>query len=119
VVSGTANVAGRNEIINKEEVIMPRFDQTGPDGEGAMTGRKNGICTGKIKRGEEPPAGYGRGRGWFGGKMRGSGRGHRARYRWFADENAGPDNLSGIHGDVEQMKKQIAKLEEQLAKNKK
>jgi len=34
-------------IINilKKEIIMPRFNRTGPRGEGPMTGRQMGKCT--------------------------------------------------------------------------
>ncbi len=31
-------------LIYKKEVIMPRFDRTGPEGKGAQTGRGMGKC---------------------------------------------------------------------------
>ncbi|HNV81912.1 MAG: DUF5320 domain-containing protein [Tenuifilaceae bacterium] len=61
---------------------MPGFDQTGPVGQGPMTGRRMGRCTGFGARagnqpaGEAPreniPFGYGRGAGYG---RRGGGRG--------------------------------------------
>jgi len=39
---------------------MPGFDQTGPMGQGPMTGRGLGPCGGGMAYGR----GYGRGRGW-------------------------------------------------------
>jgi len=39
---------------------MPRFDQTGPEGQGPMTGRKMGRCTGNakdLKKTENNPSG--------------------------------------------------------------
>lgn len=80
---------------------MPRFDQQGPDGQGAMTGRKMGKCTnyGRGRKFEETPLnseniepqmplqggyrrgmqrgvgrGMGRGRGFGRGDERGFGR---------------------------------------------
>lgn len=35
---------------------MPRFDQTGPEGEGSMTGRKMGKCTNFGGRGSSKEA---------------------------------------------------------------
>ncbi len=57
---------------------MPGFDRTGPEGEGPMTGRKQGRCTGNAER-QQPEGrglGLGRGRG-----RRGSGRGEGRRLR--------------------------------------
>ncbi|MBU0982176.1 DUF5320 domain-containing protein [Patescibacteria group bacterium] len=43
---------------------MPRFDQTGPEGKGKMTGRKMGPCNADApKRGRSDEAGRGMGRG--------------------------------------------------------
>lgn len=49
---------------------MPGFDKTGPDGDGAMTGRKNGVCTGNVT--DDQGTGYGRG-----GRRRRGGKGRR------------------------------------------
>lgn len=68
---------------------MPGFDQTGPMGQGPMTGGRRGRCAGAVDyprtgRGLGYGAGYGRGlgRGWYG---RGAGygfggRGYRNEY---------------------------------------
>jgi hypothetical protein len=37
---------------------MPRFDGTGPQGQGPMTGRGEGYCVIKIDGSGEPPYGY-------------------------------------------------------------
>ncbi|HHY68767.1 MAG TPA: DUF5320 domain-containing protein [Bacillota bacterium] len=64
---------------------MPRWDGTGPMGEGPMTGRGWGPCArpaGWYGAGYGPGwrggygRGYGRGPGWRGGYGRGYGRGH-------------------------------------------
>lgn len=52
---------------------MPRFDKTGPDGNGAMTGRKAGLCTGNKIENDDMRSGYGRGRGRFGRRRGGFG----------------------------------------------
>ncbi len=57
---------------------MPGFDRTGPEGEGPMTGRKQGRCAGNEER-QRPEGrglGLGRGRG-----RNGRGRGERRRFR--------------------------------------
>ncbi len=74
---------------------MPRFDGTGPRGAGAMTGRGQGYCAvaypedsrpyGYAGLQGRPVGGFGLGR-WlnpcraFGRRMRGGGRGRRARW---------------------------------------
>jgi len=71
---------------------MPGFDKTGPEGEGPMTGRRLGRCTGygakvrKSSQAENPEdsqenygrRGFGFGRG---GRGRGRGMGFRNRFR--------------------------------------
>lgn len=61
---------------------MPRFNRTGPDGQGPMTGRRLGLCTGNVNfetmnpfwgRGLRHAGGYGEGIGM--GRGRGRGRG--------------------------------------------
>jgi hypothetical protein len=67
--------------IKKEEVKMPNYDKTGPDGSGALTGKRRGLCSGFIKKDSiktententenERPYGSGRRRG---GQFRGKG----------------------------------------------
>jgi hypothetical protein len=73
---------------------MPGFDKTGPEGEGAMTGRRMGRCTGygaKLRRPSQPeipqdlPENYGsRGFGFRcreKGRGSGKGLGFRNRFR--------------------------------------
>jgi hypothetical protein len=69
---------------------MPGFDKTGPEGVGAMTGRRMGRCTGYGKKLrpstqsenlEDFPESYGR-RGFdFGWRERGRGRGRGMGFR--------------------------------------
>jgi len=66
---------------------MPGGDKKGPNGEGPMTGRKLGLCTGNsepgfmsgqpggLGLGRAAGGGRGRGRGFSGGPRRGGGRG--------------------------------------------
>jgi len=102
----------------KKEVVMPRFDRTGPNGEGAMTGRKNGLCTGNA--GDASQMGQGRGRG--GGRGR-SGRfnlGFRfGRSGGNAFRSAGNDSVDTIKSEIEATKDHLAALEERLNKIKK
>ena len=51
---------------------MPGFDQTGPRGDGPMSGKAQGMwCAGRSGRRQEESGGYGQ------GKSRGWGRGFR------------------------------------------
>ncbi|MBN2482816.1 MAG: DUF5320 domain-containing protein [Candidatus Omnitrophica bacterium] len=61
---------------------MPRFDGTGPSGQGAMTGGGRGFCAGYAVPGHMPS---GSGRGRFGpgrGRGRGFGRGMGRGFGW-------------------------------------
>lgn len=69
---------------------MPGFDKTGPEGEGAMTGRRMGRCTGYSKKlgpstpsenQEDFPESYGRRGFGFGWRRRGRGRGRGMGFR--------------------------------------
>ena len=72
---------------------MPGLNKTGPNGEGPMTGRRMGTCTGNAgsEQPNVPQAGFGRGLGRGGGGC-GRGRGFRNVYRatgltgWQRDE---------------------------------
>jgi hypothetical protein len=57
---------------------MPQGDQTGPAGQGPMTGRRRGFCAGFNAPGYAN-GGFGRGRGIGRGFGRGRGFGWRAR----------------------------------------
>lgn len=97
---------------------MPRFDRTGPDGEGAMTGRKNGLCTGNS--GDVSRAGYGRGRGGGRGRAGRFGFGFRfGRGGGNAVGSGGPDTVEQIRDEIEETKKHLSALEESLTKIKK
>ena len=57
---------------------MPLGDKTGPNGQGVMTGRRQGYCTGNEQAGymsDTPGRGMGRGAGMGGGFGRGFGNG--------------------------------------------
>jgi len=68
---------------------MPRFDRTGPSGQGAMTGRKLGKCNKKTEKPEataqendlpeEKGLGQGLGQGRGAGRGQGGGQGQRPR----------------------------------------
>ncbi len=69
---------------------MPRGDQTGPRGAGAMTGRGMGYCAGYdvpgfMNPGFNPRAkgNFGFGRGMGGGRSMGMGRGRGNRYGFY------------------------------------
>lgn len=72
---------GQKIIKNKEEIIMPGGDRTGPVGMGPMTGRRMGLCSGAGLPGySNPVAGQGIGMGFGRGRSfcrRGGGRGWR------------------------------------------
>jgi hypothetical protein len=54
---------------------MPRFDGTGPQGRGPMTGRGQGTCIIPVNRAPQAPAVSGIGRGLGRAAGRGLGRG--------------------------------------------
>lgn len=67
---------------------MPGFNQTGPMGQGPMTGRRMGRCTnygtGRRAPQDQPNESEGTAPGWFGigrGRMGGRGMGWRHRFR--------------------------------------
>ncbi len=77
---------------------MPGLDRTGPNGQGAMTGRRMGLCANNTNQNPDiPQAGFGRGLG-RGGGGRGRGRGFRNVYRatgltgWQRDEQNNPQS---------------------------
>ncbi|AQQ70312.1 hypothetical protein SMSP2_00656 [Limihaloglobus sulfuriphilus] len=59
---------------------MPGFDRTGPMGQGPMTGRGLGLCTGAVRPGAGYGYGFGYGRGYGRGFGRGMGRGFGRGY---------------------------------------
>lgn len=65
--------ADRQQQRIKRGQVMPGFNQKGPDGAGAMTGRQRGMC----RRTESQYLGSGRGDGRGDGSGRGRGMGSR------------------------------------------
>jgi len=61
---------------------MPRMDETGPLGQGPLTGRGLGPCGGGLAQGKQAGAGVGAGRGFGRGMGRGLGRPLRCRNIW-------------------------------------
>ncbi len=62
---------------------MPFGDRTGPLGEGPMTGRRAGFCTGNGVPGYMNPWGRGFGRGFFGRGRGFFGRGRGFRHMFY------------------------------------
>lgn len=93
---------------------MPRFDRTGPNGEGSMTGRKSGLCTGNTIGSPGVGAGGGRGRGRFG----------RGGFGFRFMANAGDsttgrgkqDTVTDIKNEIEAAREHLSELEERLTK---
>lgn len=99
---------------------MPRYDKTGPNGEGSMTGRKNGLCTGNKVETDDMRYGRGRGRGMFG--FRGGEFGFRFRAgrgdSAFSNES-NPNAQQVLKEEIKDMKKQLSVMEDNLARIKK
>ncbi len=109
----------------KKEVIMPRGDRTGPNGNGPMTGRRLGFCTGNDSPGfEMTPGGFfdrgGRAYGRGFGYGRGMGYRHGQQYGRYADEivpEVSQETL--LENEARVLKEQLVSLEKQLAELKK
>ena len=74
---------------------MPRGDQTGPVGQGPMTGRGLGNCSGYNTPGFDrgtPRGGAGFARGAGAGRKPGKGRGHGAGRRASTSNQVRPNN---------------------------
>lgn len=92
-----------------KEVIMPRNDQTGPNGNGPMTGRRMGNCAGNQR--EET----------FFGRRQGNGFWGRYQNRFiFSGNSSGlySNNLSKeiIAGEIKTLKTRLIFLENELEK---
>jgi hypothetical protein len=102
----------------KEEVIMPGGDRTGPLGQGPMTGRRMGFCSGNEFAGYATGA-FGRGlaRGFRGGQGR---RGGFYRFANFGfgqnTEDAKQNRKKSIEDEIDYLKNQINGLEAELKK---
>lgn len=109
---------------------MPRGNKTGPNGDGPMTGRAQGYCTGNNQPGfinnqAYPGMGFGRGaRGGYGRGMgrgygRGMGQGFGFRHGYQNDyvENRSPvSEKTLIENEIRVLKDQLSYLEKQLSK---
>ncbi|MFW5837495.1 MAG: DUF5320 domain-containing protein [Desulfovibrionaceae bacterium] len=83
---------------------MPGFDGTGPNGQGAMSGRGMGYCAGDPQR----PAAGGRALGRGRGRGRGLGRGGRGR--GLGQVGAAP---GGDAARIEQLETELARLKQE------
>jgi hypothetical protein len=100
---------------------MPRGDRTGPNGQGPMTGRGRGYCSGSDAPGIDAP-GPGRGSGVGGGWGRGMGRGRGRRNLFFATGLPGwlrfgpfrADQTPGPDGEKQILENQAQALQSQL-----
>ncbi len=85
---------------------MPGFNQTGPNGQGPMTGRGLGQCNDANAQ----PV-YGRGRGFFGcgrGRSFGRGRGYGLGYTYQVDPKT---ELEALKREKEALENAIKNLE--------
>ena len=106
---------------------MPLGDKKGPNGEGPMTGRKQGYCVGNDHPGYEsdmPGRGMGRGAGFARGNGLGFGRGQRygrgfgrSLGRGFGtnpDYNTDSEQNETFNKEIDQLKAQNEALKKQL-----
>lgn len=91
----------------KKEVIMPGRDQTGPMGQGPLTGRGLGRCSGNENFTNSR---FGRGRGF---RMRGRGFGFRGG---FAYDELDPGKNETLEDEIQRLKERIKFLESQTNK---
>ncbi|MDA3907050.1 MAG: DUF5320 domain-containing protein [Bacteroidales bacterium] len=99
---------------------MPRGDRTGPNGAGAMSGRRMGFCVGNNVPGFQSDQSNFRGRGGFGFQHRfgrgwnqaGEGYGFRYSKGLFPSEPI--DKKLLLEEQMDNLKKQLNELETQL-----
>ena len=90
---------------------MPRGDRTGPTGEGSMTGRGQGNCSGNNGAGFNN-RGFGRGNGFnHGFGNQGAGRGAGFRNGNFQDFDS-----EIVSSEISALRNKIMGLEEQISK---
>lgn len=98
---------------------MPGGNRTGPQGQGPMTGRRQGWCRDTAALADAPCGGpgAGRGRGRKRGWQGGAGAGSRHRWRHGLDANTGPGRLDAQTGEDERelLQRQAELLRQQLA----
>ncbi|MEN8117982.1 MAG: DUF5320 domain-containing protein [Bacteroidota bacterium] len=99
---------------------MPAFDKSGPNGQGPMTGRRMGACSGSNYPGNEAPfhRGRGLGRGNRGGyaHTRGEGFGyHRGfRNRYFENTPETSDKTF-LENEINTLRNQLDYYEKKLS----
>ena len=100
---------------------MPRGDRTGPFGEGPMTGRRMGYCTGNDHPGFDSPRsnwGRGYGRRFHGSKGFGRGAGYGFMHGFENYYHGGVSNVSEktlIENEIRILKDQLSGLEDRLS----
>jgi hypothetical protein len=97
---------------------MPRGDKTGPDGQGAMTGRKAGFCTGNETAGYLNGVEFGAryGNGGRGNNRRGlnhgiSNYGGRGRRFWSYQSNLEGETNNSLRAEISELRRRINELE--------
>ena len=86
---------------------MPNFDQTGPQGQGKLTGRGLGPC------GDGQARGFGRGMG-FGGRCRGYGRGLGRYFGWNTPQTK-EEKAEDLKAYQQSLKEELEDVEKELA----
>lgn len=99
---------------------MPRGDGTGPEGMGAMTGRRAGYCAGYDTPGFAANTRPGRGRGFFGrGIQRGFGRNMGRFFPRFQNAPVTPvtaeEEKGYLETEINYLKDELKGLEKRLA----
>ncbi|MDX9863757.1 MAG: DUF5320 domain-containing protein [Anaerolineaceae bacterium] len=97
---------GGTMINYKKEAIMPGGDKTGPQGDGPLTGRQAGYCSG-----DDQP-GYGR--PGFGRRAFGFGRQRRRGFWPAQDQDAG--ERSSLLQEVRDLKEMVSGLQKKVDK---
>jgi len=99
---------------------MPRGDRTGPNGAGAMSGRRMGLCAGNTVPGFQDNETFYAGRGGYGFRHRfgagGNQGGHAYGFRhWKGLFPSEPVNTkSEMEEQMKQLKSQLSALENQM-----
>jgi len=91
---------------------MPGFNGTGPLGQGPVTGRGMGRCTGAVPAGAVPARGFGRGRGrGFGPGPMPAGYGYPQPAMETVDEKTAIENqIKGLENQLEMLNKRLNEI---------
>lgn len=100
---------------------MPGRNQTGPAGQGPMTGRGMGVCGGNAGNGQnagtDGTVGNGAGRGFSGGFGRGRGNG-AGRGRGFGGHQAASSGKEALEQRIALLRSELEKTERALSETK-